>query len=108
MDSGIWLPPQRTFSSLVAGRTLEAERTTHVEVEVERDIAARDGVAARVPSACRRSAGDAVRHRHAGSAGAQLGHYFVGNAGDVDATGLERRLQRARCAAASTARSSTR
>ena len=40
MDSGIWLPPQRTFSSLVTGRPLEAERTKHVEVEVERDFAA--------------------------------------------------------------------
>ena len=39
IDNGIWLPPQRTFSSLIAGRPLEAERTNHVEVEVERDIA---------------------------------------------------------------------
>ena len=69
IDSGIWLPPQRTFSSLAAGRPLEAERTNHVEVEVERDFASADGVAARVPAARRRSARDAVRRRHAGRAG---------------------------------------
>ena len=28
-DNGIWLPPQRTFSSLSAGRPLEAERSTN-------------------------------------------------------------------------------
>ena len=39
MDSGIWLPPQRTFSSIADGRPLEAERANHLEVEVERDIA---------------------------------------------------------------------
>ncbi|HMF95928.1 MAG TPA: TonB-dependent receptor, partial [Vicinamibacterales bacterium] len=38
-DSGVWLPPQRTFSSLVAGRPFEAERTNHAEVDVERDLA---------------------------------------------------------------------
>src|SRR6185503_9126331 len=38
-DNGIWLPPQRTFSSLIAGEPLQAERTNHVEFEVERDIA---------------------------------------------------------------------
>ena len=39
IDNGIWLPPQRTFSSVVTGRPLQAERTNHMELEVERDIA---------------------------------------------------------------------
>src|SRR3954454_1539428 len=39
IESGIWLPPQRTFSSLVAGQPFDAERTTHAEVEMERDVA---------------------------------------------------------------------
>ncbi|HEV3140925.1 MAG TPA: TonB-dependent receptor, partial [Vicinamibacterales bacterium] len=38
MDSAVWLPPQRTFSSLNGGQ-LQAEHTNHVEVEVERDVA---------------------------------------------------------------------
>ena len=36
-DNGIWLPPQRTFSSL-SGRPLEAERTMHLELGLERDL----------------------------------------------------------------------
>ena len=39
-DTGIWLPPQRTFSSLEGGRPLQSERATHVELELERDLAA--------------------------------------------------------------------
>ena len=49
-------------------------------------------VAAGVPPARRRSAGHAVRRRHARTSRPRtLGHYFVGNAGDVDATRLQRR-----------------
>jgi len=86
MDSNVWLPPQRTFSSLAG--PLQAEHTNHVEVEVEHDVAL---------------ATVSVRafHQHVsdqlvtvfgldmpGSPDARLGHYFIGNAGDVDATGV--------------------
>jgi hypothetical protein len=86
-DTGIWLPPQRTFSSLEPGRPFEAERTTHVAFEVERDIAAST------------IAIGAFRQQVDGQLvtlfGAELpqqplakvGHYFVGNAGDVNAVG---------------------
>ena len=38
-DNGIWLPPQRTFSSLTpARRSSPPNATTHIELEVERDI----------------------------------------------------------------------
>ena len=37
-DTGIWLPPQRTFSSLDGQNPLTAERTTHVDAGVERDL----------------------------------------------------------------------
>jgi len=88
IESGVWLPPQRTFSSLVDSHPLEAEYTNHVEVEAERDIAA---------------ATVSVRafHQHVtdqlatlfgidvpGGPAAHLGHYFITNAGDVDASGL--------------------
>jgi hypothetical protein len=87
-DSGIWLPPQRTFSSLEGGRRLQAERTTHVEVEVERDLASGSTLSFR---AFRQHAdqqlvtmfGVKLRDRPE----AELGHYFVGNNGNVDATG---------------------
>jgi len=88
IESGVWLPPQRTFSSLVASHPLEAEYTNHVEVEAERDVA---------------TATVSIRafHQHVadqlatlfgidvpGAPAAHLGHYFITNAGDVDASGL--------------------
>jgi hypothetical protein len=87
IDSGILLPPQRTFSSIAAGRPFEAERTNHIEVEVERDIA---------------SATVSLRafHQHVSEqivtlfgvntqdAPSPVGHYYLGNVGDVDASGL--------------------
>jgi len=88
IESGVWLPPQRTFSSLVASHPLEAEYTNHVEVEAERDVATAT-VSIR------------VFHQHVadqlvtlfgidvpGAPAAHLGHYFITNAGDVDASGL--------------------
>jgi len=88
MDSGIWLPPQRTFSSLVAGRPFEAERTSHVEVDVERDVAAAT-VSVR---AFRQHVADQIATlfgiNMAGIPAAALGHYFLSNVGDVDASGV--------------------
>ena len=87
MDSGILLPPQRTFSSIAAGHPFEAERTNHMEVEVERDIASAT-VSLR---AFRQHVSDqivtlfGVNMQNAPSA---VGHYFLGNVGDVDASGL--------------------
>jgi hypothetical protein len=88
IESGVWLPPQRTFSSLVSAHPMQAEYTNHAELEVEHDLAA---------------ATVSVRafHQHVedqlttlfgvdvpGAPAAHLGHYFIANAGDVDATGL--------------------
>jgi len=86
-DTGIWLPPQRTFSSLDGQSPLTAERMTHVDASVERDLG---------PTTI------SVRtfHQHVddqlvtlfgvdqpGQPSAVLGHYFVANSGGVDATG---------------------
>ncbi|MCU1385838.1 MAG: Outer rane receptor for ferrienterochelin and colicin [Acidobacteria bacterium] len=87
LDSGILLPPQRTFSSIAAGRPFEAERTNHVEVEVERDIASttvslrayRQHVSEQIVTLFGVNAQDAP---------AAVGHYLLGNVGDVDASGL--------------------
>jgi len=87
MDSGIWLPPQRTFSSLVSGSPLEAERTNHVEFEIERDIAA--------ATVSLRTFRQHVENQlvtlfgvNTPGAPSALGHYFVSNVGGVDATGF--------------------
>jgi hypothetical protein len=86
-DTGIWLPPQRTFSSLEPGRPLAAERTVHAAVEVERDLGDT-------------TIGFRLMHQQTNGQlmtlfgaempdqpSAKLGHYFVGSAGDTKATG---------------------
>jgi hypothetical protein len=87
-DSGIWLPPQRTFSSL-SDQPLEAEHTTHVEVELERDLGNASAVSVR---AFRQHVSDQLVTMFdlevPGLPPASLGHYFVGNYGSVGARGL--------------------
>jgi hypothetical protein len=86
-DSGIWLPPQRTFSSIAPDRSFEAEHASHSAVEVERDIAGSTvslGVFhQRVDDQLVTLFGADVPDRPS----AKFGHYFVGNAGAVDANG---------------------
>lgn len=86
-DVGLWLPPQRTFSSLVEGRALQPERTNHIAVETERDFGAAT-VSMRV---FRQRVTDQLVTLFGldapGVPGAELGHYFVANGGDVDASG---------------------
>ena len=88
MDSTIWLPPQRTFSALLNGQPLSPERTAHVEVDVERDLAAAT-VSIR---AFRQHTTDQLATLFGvdvpGAPDAHLGHYFVHASGDIDATGV--------------------
>lgn len=87
IDSGMLLPPQRTFSSIAAGRPFEAERTNHMEVDVERDIASAT-VSLR---AFRQHVDDQIVTLFGANTQevpSAVGHYFLGNAGTVDAAGL--------------------
>jgi TonB-dependent receptor-like protein/carboxypeptidase family protein len=85
-DSGIWLPPQRTFSSLPDNRPLQAERTNHMELEVEHDVAS--------ATVSLRAFRQHVDNQLVTLFGIDapgtpaLGHYLLSNAGDVDASGL--------------------
>lgn len=87
MDAGILLPPQRTFSSIATGRPFEAERTNHMEVEVEHDIASatvslrafKQHVDSQIVTLFGVSTLDAP---------STVGNYLLGNVGDVDASGL--------------------
>jgi hypothetical protein len=85
---GIWLPPQRTFSSLLTGQPLAAERNNHIEVEMERDLAS-STVSIR---AFQQRVSDQLTTLFGvdmpGAPASQLGHYFVHASGDVDASGL--------------------
>jgi hypothetical protein len=95
VEPGLWLPPQRTFSSLVEGQPLGAERTTHLDVEAARDLG-ESTVSVRV---FHQHVDDQLvtlfgSDRPAGP-GAHLGHYFVSNSGDLDATGWSAGLRTA-------------
>jgi hypothetical protein len=81
------LPPQRTFSSVLTGQPLQAERISHMEVEVERDLASAT-VSLR---AFRQHVDDQLVTMFGmdlPGAPTALGHYFVGNVGDVNASGV--------------------
>lgn len=86
-DTGIWLPPQRTFSSLKRSREFEAEHTTRFGVEVERDIAG----STIALSAFRQEVDDQLVTlfgvKVPDQPVATVGHYVVGNVGDVSAAG---------------------
>jgi hypothetical protein len=88
-EAGIWLPPQRTFSSLTNDGPLDAERTTHLEVDVERDLTSSSTVTVR---AFRQYVDNQLVTLFGlempGAPPSSVGHYFVGNFGDVDAQGI--------------------
>jgi hypothetical protein len=91
-DAGIWLPPQRTFSSFERGRMLDASRTTHVSIGVERDVA-HSTLAVR---AFRQRVDDQLVTMFGvdlpSQPGAKMGHYLVGNAGDATVQGCSASL----------------
>ena len=86
-DTGIWLPPQRLFSSLDPESPLRAERTRHAAAEVERDF----GGATVSLRAFHQNSSDQMVTLFGAEAPDQnvskIGHYFVANAGTVAATG---------------------
>jgi TonB-dependent receptor-like protein/carboxypeptidase family protein len=88
-ESGIWLPPQRTFSSFASNGQLDAERTTNIEVDVERDLGSSSAVSFR---AFRQYVAGQLATMFGlempGAPPSNLGHYFVGNVGDVEARGI--------------------
>jgi hypothetical protein len=92
MDNAVWLPPQRTFASLDPARPLQAEHNDHMEVEVERDIASAT-VSVR---AFKQNISDqlvTIFGVDLPGAASQLGHYFIGSAGDISATGVSAGLR---------------
>jgi len=92
-DTGIWLPPQRTFSSLEQDRRFQAERTTQSAVTVEQDF----GNSTLSIGAFRQQVEDQLVTLFGPSvrSTANVGHYVVGNVGDVDALGCSIALRTA-------------
>ncbi len=85
--TGMWLPPERTFSSLAVDGRFTAERTRHVEIVVERDLS--PGVTLAVRGFQQRTRDQLVEIFDVipGRGEASVGHYYVATAGDVDARG---------------------
>jgi hypothetical protein len=94
-DAGIWLPPQRTFSSFDPGRPLRAEETTQAAVKVARDFAG-----STVELRAFRQHSDEQFATLFGAEipdqpVAKIGHYLVANMGAADANGCAAALHTA-------------
>jgi hypothetical protein len=86
--TGLWLPPERTFSSVAVDGTFTPEHTRHLQLAIERDLPA--GVTLSVRGFGQQVGEQLVEMFGIGIPGSPetpLGHYFVGSAGDVDARG---------------------
>lgn len=87
-STGVWAPPGRTFSPVSTRTGFHPEQINHMEVAAEQPIADDIVVGMRV---FRQQVNDQLVTLFGVSlpstAGASLGHYYVGNAGDVDARG---------------------
>jgi hypothetical protein len=85
--TGLWLPPERTFSPLAANGVFRPEQTRHLQLSLERDLDA--GVIVAVRGFTQRIQDQLVEMFGIEMPGPQtpLGHYFVGTAGDIDARG---------------------
>ena len=87
MVAGTWLPPERTFAP-IRGTTFVPERTRHLDVAVEHDLT--DSTMVGVRAFTQRTNDQIVTLFGMGGLerqAADLGHYWVGTAGDVDARG---------------------
>jgi Carboxypeptidase regulatory-like domain/TonB dependent receptor len=85
--TGLWLPPERTFSSLSSEGVFTPEQTRHLEIALERDLAA--GVSVSVRGFSQR-VNDQLVEIFAGDMPGHVstpGHYVVGTAGDIDTRG---------------------
>jgi hypothetical protein len=85
--SALLLPPQRTFSALDPSKPLQAERTDHMEVGLERDL----GGATVSFRAFRQHVDDqivTVFGLDMPNAASRLGHYFLGDGGEAAAAGV--------------------
>jgi hypothetical protein len=87
-SSGLWLPPERTFSPLAPGRGFVPQRMEHAEVAAEREWTGGLVTGVRV---FHQTVDDQMVTLFGvvmpGTASSTLGHYYVASAGDVDATG---------------------
>lgn len=84
---GLWLPPQRTFAPLVPSAGFRPERTRHVEVAVEREVASFVFGARRFQQLVSDQVVTMFGFGYPDRPRADLGHYFTATAGNFEATG---------------------
>lgn len=87
MVAGTWLPPERTFAP-IKGSSFVPERTRHLDVAAEHDLT--DSTMVGVRAFTQRTKDQIVTLFGVGALTREtsdLGHYWVGTAGDVDAHG---------------------
>lgn len=86
--TGLWLPPERTFSPVTARRGFTPAQVDHVEVGAQREWAGDFVVGVR---AFRQAVDDQLITIFGvavpGTAAASLGHYYVASGGDFEARG---------------------
>ena len=87
-DIGVWLPPERTFSTIAPDRPFRPEQVAHYEAAAEQEL--NGGMVLGVRAFRPREDDQLVTvfgvplpHR----AASQVGHYYVASAGDADAQG---------------------
>jgi TonB dependent receptor len=85
--TGVWLPPERTFSSLARDGRFTAQQTRHLQLSLERDLA--PGVTVTVRGFSQRTDDQLIEIFDAGPGQTPkpLGHYYVATAGNIDARG---------------------
>ncbi len=110
--TGVWLPPERTFSSLAYdGRFTARTDPSHAGRHRARSRGRRQRVAARVRPACRQSADRDIRQPFRGATKRHSATITWQRRGDIDARGWgagdDARSARATCAARSNTRSTT-
>jgi hypothetical protein len=86
--SGPWLPPDRTFASLVAGEAFTPERVQRYELGLEREFGA-IGQSRKVAARWfREETRNQLATMFGLDAGRGVGHYYVATAGDVTLQGV--------------------
>ena len=84
--TGVWLPPERTFSSLSHDGRFTAEQTRHAQISIERDLAS--GVTVSLRGFDQRTSDQLAEiFDFPGRGETSIGHYYVATAGNIDARG---------------------
>ncbi|MEO7189765.1 MAG: TonB-dependent receptor [Vicinamibacterales bacterium] len=82
--SGVWLPPERTFSAFGGGSLLEPERVQRYDIGIEADL--RENTALSVRRFSEMSTNQ-IATLFGLDAASQVGHYYIASPGTVDAKG---------------------